>query len=929
MLATVLRLAFAAPLSLVLVGGARAQCGQWSDGFATDGVDKSVFTLAARDFGQGPVLLLGGDFTVAGDRAAAQIASWDGATWSNLGGGLSGTVPCCPLDRNLLCSVEFDDGSGPAVYIGGRFLSVGGVAAAHVAKWDGANWSAVGAGFDEAVQALAVFDDGSGPALYAGGAFRESGGVPMNSLARWNGTAWQALGAGFALNPQTDVRALVAFDDGSGPALYFGGQIFDYNGVAVGHLGRWDGATVTRPGAGFDLPVNALIAHDDGTGVALFSGGKFTNNGATSVRRIAKWDGAAWNPLVFGGTNGLNGTVEALATFDDGAGDALFIGGAFGAASGVAASAIVKWDGGSWTALGAGLTVPGAQGVVESLAVFDDGSGPALYAGGSFTFAGASPAKNVARWSAGAWSALGGGAGAPHGSAVSALAVANFGAGSQLYAGGSFNAMGTTPAQRIARFDGAVWHEVGGGVSGGISPSVEALLTVDDGTGPVLYVGGSFTSAGSTPARNVAKWDGASWTALGAGLNGPASVFELFDDGSGPALFVGGGFSEAGGQPASAIAKWDGSSWSGLGSGVLYRVTALRSFDDGTGPALFVAGDFTIAGGAPADGLARWDGTTWTAFTHPTILAASDLAIHDDGGGPALFALAGLGSFPNNSLSLAKWSGSGWDLVGGPLTQSPAAPSASLFVHNDGLGAGDELFVGGDFEFADGTPARGLAAWNGASWRALGGGIDSVSSPGAVTVSTMVSVAAGGGARDLYVGGRFTHAGGQHSSGLAVWNGCVPALGDGYCFGDGSATDCPCGNGSASGAEQGCAHSGGFGAQLVARGSPSIADNSQVFTVELLPPNKPCVLFMGNSPLNGGAGVVFGDGLRCAGPSVRRLGVRSGDVNGSASWGPGLSSLGYWSAGDTRYFQVWFRDSGGPCGSATNMSSALAVTFTN
>jgi hypothetical protein len=36
------------------------------------------------------------------------------------------------------------------------------------------------------VSALAAFDDGSGPALYAGGNFLQAG-APMNRLARWSG----------------------------------------------------------------------------------------------------------------------------------------------------------------------------------------------------------------------------------------------------------------------------------------------------------------------------------------------------------------------------------------------------------------------------------------------------------------------------------------------------------------------------------------------------------------------------------------------------------------------------------------------------------------------------------------------------------------------------------------------------------------------
>ena len=35
-----------------------------------------------------------------------------------------------------------------------------------------------------------------------------------------------------------------------------------------------------------------------------------------------------------------------------------------------------------------------------------------------------------------------------------------------------------------------------------------------------LYVGGVFNQAGTTLATNVAKWDGATWSALGNGLRG-------------------------------------------------------------------------------------------------------------------------------------------------------------------------------------------------------------------------------------------------------------------------------------------------------------------------------------------------------------------------------------------------------------------------
>src|SRR5262245_6169290 len=65
----------------------------------------------------------------------------------------------------------YDDGSGPALYAGGRFYRDDPVSISSIGKWDGERWSPVGSGVNQTVNALTVFDDGSGPALYAGGFF--------------------------------------------------------------------------------------------------------------------------------------------------------------------------------------------------------------------------------------------------------------------------------------------------------------------------------------------------------------------------------------------------------------------------------------------------------------------------------------------------------------------------------------------------------------------------------------------------------------------------------------------------------------------------------------------------------------------------------------------------------------------------------------
>lgn len=134
-----------------------------------------------------------------------------------------------------------------------------------------------------------------------------------------------------------------------------------------------------------------------------------------------------------------------------------------------------------------------------------------------------------------------------------------------------------------------------------------------------------------------------------------------------------------------------------------------------------------------------------------------------------------------------------------------------------------------------------------------------------------------------------------------------------------------CNNSDGPGA--GCANSTGSGAILSASGSTSATTDDISFDGILMPSNKPALLFVGTGQVNGGAGAVFGDGVRCAGGQITRLAVKITDAGGSANWGPGQNA-GHWSAGDTRYFQIWFRDpSNGPCGSGFNVSNGYAVTF--
>jgi len=226
-------------------------------------------------------------------------------------------------------------------------------------------------------------------------------------------------------------------------------------------------------------------------------------------------------------------------------------------------------------------------------------SGSNVYAGGYFRTAGGSVANYIAKWNGNSWSVLGSGMGGIAFPSVHCLVVS----GSDLYAGGIFNYdyLTTTNLNYVAKWNGSSWSALGAGVGG----TVNALALSDGGVLP-LYAGGGFNTAGGSGATNVAKWNGSAWSALGSGVG--ATVLALTV--SSNDVYVGGSFSAAGGINASRIAKWNGSAWSALGSGVGGTVNALATL----GTDLYAGGSFNSAGGNLVNNVAKWDGSTWSAL---------------------------------------------------------------------------------------------------------------------------------------------------------------------------------------------------------------------------------------------------------------------------------------------------------------------------
>jgi hypothetical protein len=154
--------------------------------------------------------------------------------------------------------------------------------------------------------------------------------------------------------------------------------------------------------------------------------------------------------------------------------------------------------------------------------------------------------------------------------------------------------------------------------------------------------------------------------------------------------------------------------------------------------------------------------------------------------------------------------------------------------------------------------------------------------------------------------------------------------GNAFCFGDGSGTACPCANNSAVGAGTGCLNSLGSGGLLAGTGSASVSNDTLVLNGSAMP-NSSALYFQGTGQAGGGTGAMFGDGLRCASGSIVRLGTKT-NASGASSYpvgaDPSVSVRGGLAAGDTRSYQVWYRNAAAFCSASTfNLTNGYSITW--
>jgi len=426
-------------------------------------------------------LYMVGPWNYGGVSQAWKLVRYDGEKYEPVGNTFYCTS-CVPQ----FTSLTLDDSGN--VYVGGYFKGAknydgSSVDSRNVIKWNIQNeeWEAVGQGTGPAkVSALSWYND----TLYVGGQFEFAYNlldtITVNNIALFSTVTnqWDSLGSGVSATSNQEVKDIQVTNSGT---VLVAGNIETAGGLTVKSVARWSPSNgwntwggglpivhvttgATSPGTGYKLQY--IPSTGDVFAVGYF--GQISGSASTMVlRHFAKWNGVSWTLIQgLGVPSGFSGWTIPALYYDSDSND-IYIGGNFykytatNPANEPLADKIIKYD------ISTGVFSELNQGIVPSIAP-------------SYQWT----VHSITKWDGKIW------------------------------AGGSFNDMGNTYGSNLGSFDGALWDNIGDGLSNHV---VYSLLPI----GSDIYIGGSLLNArlDGELGDNLVSWNDASgWTNLDLGL---------------------------------------------------------------------------------------------------------------------------------------------------------------------------------------------------------------------------------------------------------------------------------------------------------------------------------------------------------------------------------------------------------------------------
>jgi hypothetical protein len=173
----------------------------------------AIYALTADAAG---TLYAGGNaINIDGNTAIDYLGAYDG-TWHALG---NGPGPGGGAINDIVRALASD---GTNVYVGTDAVDIAGIAGAnHVARWNGAAWSAMEPNYFSTptfIYALAV----DGPYVFAAGNFQDAGADPLaDRIVYWDGIGWHPLGSNGAANGPLPANPFALAT--VGPRIFAGG----------------------------------------------------------------------------------------------------------------------------------------------------------------------------------------------------------------------------------------------------------------------------------------------------------------------------------------------------------------------------------------------------------------------------------------------------------------------------------------------------------------------------------------------------------------------------------------------------------------------------------------------------------------------------------------------------------------------------------
>jgi hypothetical protein len=454
------------------------------------------------------------------------------------------------------------------------------------------------------------------------------------------------------------------------------------------------------------------------------------------------------------------------------------------------------------------------------------------------------------------------------------------------------------------------------------------------------------TQGASQGAAYVFVRSGSTWTQQAKLTASDAAVADLF----GFSIAIDGDTIAVGAPYRDDLGSDSGAVYVFVRSGTAWSQQAKLHAGDGAsadqfGASLSLQGD-TLAVGAPKDdGSSTDEGSAYvfvrsgSIWTQQAKLVASDPAAND--GFARSASLSGeklvLGASQKDQVGIDSGCAYLFARNGSVWTQQTKlvasdAGSFDAFGRAVAMVSGT-ILVGACQDNVTGTSSGSVYVFvgNGASWLQAGKLTPTVSAAGdffGSSVSLSGTSAAIGGPSSDDVG---LNAGSAYAF-------SVTPPGAPFCAGDGTlATACPCAN--TGGAGRGCDNSiQTGGALLTSSGAASLASDSVHLESSGELATALSIFLQGTTNL--GSAAVFGDGVRCVGGALKRIGVHNAS-GGTVSYPlPGDPSISARSAalgdaigaGQARYYQTYYRDPNlafcpSPPGNSWNVSSGQVITW--